>query len=134
MRRSKSTYFLPRAAKLVIPALLSECPFMLRVNPHGAEIGAQSDAWLYSQGSLGAKKLAALRGLKCGLLTAMTYPDAPPNELRVTCDFLSFLFHLDDLSDGMDKTGALDTRKMVIGSICDPTFESGTKVGRMARE
>lgn len=107
---------------------------MLRINPHGAEIGPQSDAWMYSQGSLGGKKLIALRGLKCGLLAAMTYPDAPANELRLACDFLSFLFHLDDLSDGMDRSGAMDTRKLVIGSICDPMFESGTKVGRMARE
>ncbi|OCB91321.1 terpenoid synthase [Sanghuangporus baumii] len=134
MRRSKSTYFPTKATKFTIPDLVSDCPFILRVNPYGAEAGAQSDAWMYSQGSLGAKKLMALRGLKCGLLAAMTYPDASVNELRLACDFLSFLFHLDDLSDNMDKSGAMDTRKIVIGSICDPMFESGTKVGRMARD
>ncbi|EJC98233.1 terpenoid synthase [Fomitiporia mediterranea MF3/22] len=134
MRHSKSTYFLRRQNKLVIPDLVSDCPFKLRLNPNGPEVGAQSDAWLYSQGSLGARKFMKLRGLKCGLLSAMTYPVAPANELRVVCDFLSFLFHLDDLSDDMNNSETLDTRKLVIGSIYDPGFAADTKVGRMARD
>ena len=134
IRHSKSTHFQTKSSKFKIPDLVSDCPFELRRNPHEVEAGSHSDAWVYSQGGLSAKKLVLLRGLKCGLLTSMTYPDCPENELRVCCDFLSFLFHLDDLSDDMDKRGAQSMRKMVIGSMCDPMFEASAKVGRMARE
>ncbi|THH00322.1 hypothetical protein EW145_g7101 [Phellinidium pouzarii] len=134
MRHAKSLNFPSTAAKLIIPDLISDCPFALHLNPDGANAGINSDAWLSTKGGLGAKKQNMLRGLKCGLLAAMTYPDAPPYELRTCCDFLSFLFHLDDLSDGMDKRGTLSTRKVVIGSMCDPTFDSGTRIGRMARD
>ncbi|KAI5116644.1 hypothetical protein M0805_000404 [Coniferiporia weirii] len=133
VRHSKSMNFPSKRTRLVIPDLISDCPFTLHLNPDGEKAGVQSDAWLSAQGGLGVKKQVLLRGLKCGLLAAMTYPDASAYELRTCCDFLSFLFHLDDLSDEMDKRGALSTRKVVIGSMCDPTFDSGTRVGRMAR-
>lgn len=134
IRHSKSSHFSSSASKVRIPDLVSDCPFKLHHNPNEVEAGDHSDAWIYSQGGLTARKLITLRDLKCGLLAAWTYPDCPGTELRVCCDFLSFLFHLDDLSDDMDKQGTQGMRKMVIGSMCDPTFEASAKVGRMARE
>lgn len=123
-----------KPTKILIPDLVSDCPFSLRLNPGGANAGASSDAWLAALGGFGSKQRVRLHGLKCGLLSAMTYPYAPAYQLRTVCDFLSYLFHLDDLSDGMDKIGALGTRKVVLASMCDPTFDSGTRMGRMARE
>ncbi|THG96078.1 hypothetical protein EW145_g7847 [Phellinidium pouzarii] len=102
MRHAKSLNFPSKAAKLIIPDLISDCPFSLHLNPDGASAGINSDAWLSTKGGLGAKKQGILRGLKCGLLAAMTYLDAPLYELRTCCDFLSFLFHLDNLPDEME--------------------------------
>lgn len=137
LRHAKSSTTLreiQKPAKVIIPDLVSECPFPLRCGAGGASAGESSNAWLSARMSLGSKKRVKLQGLKCGLLTAMTYPDAPLYQLRTVCDFLSYLFHLDDLSDGMDRFGTLGARKVVIASMCDPTFDSGTKLGRMARE
>ncbi|KAH8106507.1 terpenoid synthase [Phellopilus nigrolimitatus] len=135
MHPSSSSNIPQEKAKLVvIPDLVADCPFVLHLNINDKKAGAQSDSWLSTHGNLSAKKQTALRGLRCGLLTEMTYPDAWAPQLRTCCDFLSFLFHLDDLSDGMDRRGTLSTREVVIGSICDPTFETDAPVGRMAKD
>ncbi|KAF7363995.1 Terpene cyclase [Mycena sanguinolenta] len=47
------------------------------------------------------KQRKALRGLKAGELTGYCYPTTSPERLRVISDFLTYLFHLDNVSDGM---------------------------------
>jgi alpha-muurolene/germacrene-A/gamma-muurolene synthase len=41
-----------------------------------------------------------MRGLQASALTAYCYNTCPSGRLRLVCDFLNFLFHLDDVSDG----------------------------------
>jgi hypothetical protein len=41
-----------------------------------------------------------MRGLQAGKLTAYCYNNCTSARLRVVCDFLTYLFHLDDVSDG----------------------------------
>ncbi|KAJ6531101.1 terpenoid synthase [Mycena capillaripes] len=47
------------------------------------------------------KQRKALYGLKAGELTAYCYHNASAERLRVIADFLTYLFHLDNISDGM---------------------------------
>ncbi|PAV15125.1 terpenoid synthase [Pyrrhoderma noxium] len=134
MRHSKSLYFPTKRVQFSIPDLIKDCPFELNFNPHGILAGVQSDNWISEQSNFSTNRRYNLRGLKCGLLAAMTYPDAPAPELRTCCDFLSFLFHIDDLSDDMDGGGTLSTRKAVIGSFFDTSREADTTVGRIGRD
>jgi hypothetical protein len=41
-----------------------------------------------------------MRGLQAGELTAYCYNNCPASRLRVVSDFMCYLFHLDDVSDG----------------------------------
>lgn len=121
--------------KIIIPDLVSHCTFQLRQNPHGKKVGTASEHWLTRNGNLSHKKQKALHGLKCGLLTAMCYPDCPEYELRVCCDYLNYLFHLDNISDSMDNSGTVSTREVVIGTLRNPrAFKTTARVGVMTRE
>ncbi|KAF9556003.1 terpenoid synthase [Agrocybe pediades] len=86
----------------ILPDLVSHCRFPLSYNKHGDEIAAQSVNWLDSNcPDLNAKQRKALRGLQAGELTAYCYNTASPERLRVVSDFMNYLFHLDNISDGM---------------------------------
>jgi hypothetical protein len=41
-----------------------------------------------------------MRGLQAGELTAYCYNNCASDRLRVVSDFMHYLFHLDDISDG----------------------------------
>jgi hypothetical protein len=46
------------------------------------------------------KKVAAMHGLQAGQLTAYCYNNCSSDRLRVVGDFMNYLFHLDNVSDG----------------------------------
>ncbi|KAJ7706896.1 isoprenoid synthase domain-containing protein, partial [Mycena rosella] len=86
----------------ILPDLFSHCPFPLTYHPNGDVVAQESVDWLDTSCSeLSPKQRKALRGLKAGELTAYCYYTAPPERLRVISDFMNYLFHLDNISDGM---------------------------------
>ena len=67
-------------------------------------VARDSDRWLdLGCPELTPKKRAALYGLKAGELTAYCYTTCSAERLRVVSDFMNYLFHLDNISDGMMK-------------------------------
>jgi hypothetical protein len=91
-----------QSTSFIIPDLVSHCTFPLSYNVHGDEIAKQSVEWLDSNcPDLNAKQRRALRGLQAGELTAYCYHTASAERLRVVSDFMNYLFHLDNISDGM---------------------------------
>ncbi|KAF7327684.1 Terpene cyclase [Mycena kentingensis (nom. inval.)] len=90
------------AVAFKLPDLVGHCKYELLYNPQGDPVAAQSVHWLDSNCPiLNAKQRLALKGLKAGELTAHCYYTAPPDRLRVISDFMNYLFHLDNISDGM---------------------------------
>ncbi|KAF5373605.1 hypothetical protein D9758_000965 [Tetrapyrgos nigripes] len=86
----------------ILPDLISHCSFPLVYNEHGDGVASQSVRWLDTNcPALNAKRRKALYGLQAGELTAYCYNTAPPERLRVISDFMNYLFHLDNISDGM---------------------------------
>ncbi|KAF7337860.1 Terpene cyclase [Mycena venus] len=86
----------------ILPDLVSHCPFTPVYHPNGDAVAQQSVDWLVSScPELSVKQRKALYGLKAGELTAYCYPTTSPERLRVISDFLNYLFHLDNISDGM---------------------------------
>lgn len=81
------------------------------------------------------QKRAKYHGLKAGLLTAMCYPGAGYPQLRVCNDFLTYLFHLDNLSDDMTDRGTCTTADVVMNSLYHPeTYHTPARVGKMTRD
>ncbi|KAJ7080410.1 terpenoid synthase [Mycena belliarum] len=86
----------------ILPDLFSDCPFPLIYHRDGDVVAQESVDWLDSGCSeLSPKGRKALHGLKAGELTAYCYYTAPPERLRIISDFMNYLFHLDNISDGM---------------------------------
>ena len=122
--------------KFTVPDLVSHCTFNVRINRHRKQVTSATKQWLFKGDNLLiGKKRDAYHGLKAGLLTAMCYPDAGRPQLRVCNDFLTYLFHLDNLSDDMDNGGTISTADVVLNSLYHPfTFQSSARVGKMTRE
>ena len=120
--------------KILFPDFISACPFELRVSRYCKSSSAQSKRWLLKGCHLSKKKRAAFQGLKGGLLTAMCYPLAAPDRLRVCCDFINYLFHLDNICDEMDDRRTVSTASEVIGALRDPRgFRPSSAVGRLTQ-
>lgn len=86
----------------IMPDLVGDCPFPLGRHPNADELTAESTKWLVDGcPELSSKRKEALWGLQAGLLTARCYPYCPPERMRIVADFLGYLFHLDNISDGM---------------------------------
>lgn len=121
--------------KFLLPDLVSHCTFDIRVSRHRKQITTATKQWLFKDGNLLGRKREAYHGLKCGLLSSMCYPKAAAPQLRVCNDFLTYLFHLDNLSDDMDNRGTITTADVVLNSLYHPdTYQTPARVGKMTRE
>ncbi|KAI0823518.1 terpenoid synthase [Trametes gibbosa] len=134
--RSQPTHF-------ILPDLVSHCDFPLSYHPDGDAVAAESVRWL-DEGcpELSAKARTALYGLQAGELTAYCYPTCTTERLRVVSDFMNYLFHLDNVSDGMMHKGNEELSDVVMNALWFPDRYMPTagqpaaeaSAGRMARE
>ncbi|KAI0929342.1 Alpha-muurolene synthase [Taiwanofungus camphoratus] len=105
------------ADHFILPDLVSHCNFPLKRHPNGDSIAASSDKWLDTGcPELTPENRAAIYGLKAGILTAHCYPDCDDEHLRVVADFLGYLFHLDNISDGMMSRGTRELADVVMNA------------------
>jgi len=122
-------------SKIVIPDLVSHCTIPVRCNRHWKQASVESKRWLFLGDKLSEKKRNAFHGLKAGYLTSMCYPVAGYPQLRVCCDFMNYLFHLDNLSDEMNDSGTLGTAVSVLDVLYHPEKSRPTsRVGKMTKE
>ncbi|KAL4066991.1 isoprenoid synthase domain-containing protein [Scleroderma yunnanense] len=121
--------------KIIIPDLVSHCTFNLRKSRYHKMLSIETKQWLFRGDSLDERARRAFYGLKAGQLTAMCYPKAGYPQLRVTCDFITWLFHLDNLSDDMDDRSITEVANVVMNSLHHPyTFRSNARLSRMTRD
>jgi hypothetical protein len=133
--QAPATSSLPTKVTIVIPDIASPCDFELRFNRHGKRVANASKRWMLRSGKLHDRTRRGLQGLKCGLLTSTCYPHAASAQLQVACDFLNWLFHLDNLSDDME---GHDTRSMadtVMNVFYHPfTYPTRSNLGKLTGE
>jgi hypothetical protein len=110
------------------------CPFSVSYHPNGDAIAADSDKW-FENGchDFTETKRRRLCGIKAGQLAAHCYSDVEDCRLRVVGDFLSILFHLDDLSDNLSTTETITFADIVMNAFASPHIYStilpcGTKL------
>ena len=121
--------------QIVIPDLVSVLTFDTKVNRHHEQAAAESEEWLFRGYDLDQKKRQAIHGIQAALLSSMCYPDVGYPQLRVCCDFMTYLFHLDDLSDDMENRETRAIADEVLNSLYHPfSYHSSARVGKMARE
>ncbi|KAL6306394.1 isoprenoid synthase domain-containing protein [Sparassis latifolia] len=121
--------------KIVIPDLVSHCTFPIRCSRYHKQASVESKRWLFQGGELSAKKRDAFHGLKAGYLTSMCYPNAGFPQLRVCCDFMNYLFHLDNISDEMNDRGTSNTAVQVLDALYHPNLpRPPSRVGIMTRD
>jgi hypothetical protein len=120
--------------KFILPDLVSHCNFDLRVSRHRKKVTTETKKWLFKGDNLVGKIRDKYHGLKCGLLSAMCYPGAGYPQLRVCNDFLTYLFHLDNLSDDMDNRGTKTTADVVMNSLYYPGHYQSSRIGKMTRD
>ncbi|KAF8184523.1 terpenoid synthase [Mycena galopus ATCC 62051] len=116
----------------ILPDLVSDCPFPLAYNPSGDAVAQESVNWLDSSSpELSAKLRKALYDLKGGELTAYCYPTASPSRLRVVSDFMNWIFHLDNISDGMLTRETESLADCVMNSVWIPdSYRPTTRQGQ----
>ena len=67
-------------------------------------------------------------------LTCACYPLVPLRKLRVCCDFMNWLFHLDDLSDDMDDRSTVAIGNEVMTTYYHPdAYDPKTHVGKLTK-
>lgn len=126
-----------------IPDLVSHCDFTLSYNLHGDVVAMESDRWLDAGcPELTLKARKALYGLHAGELVAFCYTTCDAYRLRVVTDFMNYLFHLDNISDGMMTNEADALADVVMNALWLPDEYKPTKgmpeeeisAGTLARE
>jgi hypothetical protein len=120
--------------KLLLPELLSHCPYPLRTNPHSYDVSRASEKWLLAVANHSPERTAKFLGLKAGELAASCFPEAREFELRVCSDFLNWLFSIDDWLDEFDVEGTLGMRHCVMNALHDPLlYETDKAGGKLAK-
>ena len=65
----------------------------------------------------------------------MCYPTADLDSLTLCTDFMNYIFHIDDLSDDMNKTGTTGIASEVMNTLNNPSsYQPTTRIGRMTAE
>ena len=121
-------------SKVVIPDLVSHCTFTLRCSSHEEQASKECKEWLFEGSNLSERKRNAFHGLKAGLLTSQCYPDAEYHHLRVCCDFMNWLFHLDNISDDMNEFGTSRTAVDIMNTLYHPdSYTPVSPEGKLAQ-
>ena len=98
-----------------------QCPFAVKYHTSGDAVAAASEEWFANGFSKFSKsERHRLHGLKAGQLTAHCYIKTTEDRLRVVCDFMNFLFHLDDFSDNLETKDTVILSDIVMNALRSP--------------
>ncbi|KAF9256050.1 terpenoid synthase [Marasmius fiardii PR-910] len=134
MSSSASASLQSGTTKFQLPDLISQCPFDLHVSRHRKQVTTETRKWLSKNNENIEKVLHKYDEMKCGWLTAMTYPGAAYPQLRVCNDFLAWIFHYDNLSDDMDAKGATTMADTVMNALYHPGRYTCAGLGNLTRD
>jgi hypothetical protein len=123
-------------SKFVLPDLLSDCPYQLRTSQHREQVEMDTKQWLFKDNdNLQGQDKRKYETLKSGLLASMAYPTAAYPELRACNDFLTYLFHLDDISDEMVAEESSSKADVVLNVLYHPkTYRTPWRIAKLTQE
>ena len=92
--------------KILLPDLITYCNLPARKNRHGKRADRECNLWFLRHAPVTDDETRrAIRGVKAGLLSSYCLPRAGYPQLRVCSDFMSWVFHFDDVTDEMSERG-----------------------------
>ena len=118
----------------VLPDLLAIVKWKSAFNPHHEEAAAASSKWTLNFGFFSGKKLEFFREGGSELLCSYVYYYAGLEELRTACDFVNWLFTVDEITDDQDGEGARKTGEVLLKAFKDPEFDDGSRLCKMTKE
>ncbi|KAI5122525.1 hypothetical protein M0805_005252 [Coniferiporia weirii] len=118
---------------LVLPDLLSVCPFPWKSNEHFSQANSESTDWVLSYGIFANTKRAHFITTNGALLGAHTYTYTNAEVLRTCSDFLNLLFTLDEISDDQDVKGVRETRDAFVNAM-NGKYDESSVVSRFTRD
>ncbi|KAF9237780.1 isoprenoid synthase domain-containing protein [Melanogaster broomeanus] len=121
-------------ASFILPDLVSDFPYPLRINPHSNDVVCASEQWLIEGVRLVEPHATKFMGFKAGTLCAFAYPNADASHLRVCADFMNWFFEMDDWLEEFDVDDTLGMRDSCIGAFRDPIdFQTEKLSAKMAK-
>lgn len=125
----------PSGTVFYLPDLLPiSASFTLGLNPHYAQMAAESRAWLTAHKVLSERTLAMFTKANMEQLVARCYPSAPFYEFRTVCDFVCLLVVIDEMSDEQTGARALRTGESFLNVLRDPSSDDGRPLAQITRE
>lgn len=124
---------MPSSQVLNLPDLVGLCPFPYSSNPHCEQAGAESAAWIERYNVFRDRKRAFFMQTCSELLVSRAYPYADFEGARTCCDFVNFLFVLDEISDDQDGAGARQTGDTFLKAMSDEPCD-GSLLSRITKE
>ncbi|KAG6328768.1 hypothetical protein ID866_10321, partial [Astraeus odoratus] len=118
---------------LILPDILSACPFPLRVHPDLEEVERASTEWFIALASLtdaGKKKHKATNVTH---VAAYYCPEADPARFRVYADFMNWIVMIDDLLDNYSPEEARELRECCMRAFRDPEFQTENRFALMVQ-
>jgi len=129
-----STHSDPEPAGFILPDLVSDCHYPMRLNPDCYPVSRASEQWLLNGARLVEPRITKFMGLHAGELTAACYPDGDAFHLRVCSDFMNWLFNMDDWLDEFDVDGTSGMHECCISALRDPVgFQTEKLGGKMCK-
>ncbi|KLO13038.1 terpenoid synthase [Schizopora paradoxa] len=118
---------------LVLPDLITTCPFKASIHPEYKRARSESTAWVRSFGALTGRKGSLFHLNNLELLVSLAHPTSGYEELRICCDWNAVFFVYDELSDilqGEDARKLGDSFLKALGG----EYTDGSAVSDMTRD
>jgi len=77
-------------AGFILPDLLNDCRYPLRVNPNSHHVSRASEEWLFTEAHIVEPEISKFRALRTGDFIASCYPDADASHLRILSDYMNW--------------------------------------------
>jgi len=107
-------------SQFILPDLINDCHYPLRQNAHRDAVSRASDQWLIDVAQLVEHELKGYIEMDSGRFVALVYPDADAFHLQVCCDFMNWIFIIDDWME-YGVVDAQEARESCISALRDPT-------------
>ncbi|KDQ58520.1 hypothetical protein JAAARDRAFT_129042 [Jaapia argillacea MUCL 33604] len=120
-------------SQIHFPDFISYSGMKLRMNRHYERATSDSERWIAESAGLGERDIASLRGTKGGLLSAMCYPDCDYTGLRLVCDFISYLFYIDDATDSLSGT-TQTVKDNIVGAVHETNSQTSKQTFKVTKD
>ncbi|KAM6489993.1 terpene synthase [Amanita muscaria] len=100
--------------------MASHCKYPVHLSPYYEEQSRASIQWLANIAHLSKKEEARYVAVKFGLLISLAIPYADVQRLRVSIDWMNYIFWLDDQLEAFDVEGNRRVEECCIAAMRDP--------------